>query len=976
MRRFLRSGLLLIAAICTMTAIAQQSTTVSGSVKNTKSKETVSAVSVTIKGTTTGTFTDDKGNFKLSTNQKLPFTLVFSSVGYANKEVAISSNNQEVNVDLETAFTLGDEVVVAASRLPERIIESPVSIERMGTAAVRNAAVPNYYDALANLKGVDMTVSSTFFRTVGTRGFNGSGNLRFNQLVDGMDNQAPGLNFSVGNIVGMTELDVDNVELLQGASSALYGPGGMNGTMLMNSKSPFKYQGLSFQIKTGVNHVDNAQRSAAPMHDWAVRWAKKVNDRFAFKISAQYVQAQDWQANDQTNLLRNNVLSTTRSGWRDLDPNYDGVSVLGDEASASMQALAQAVRAQVAAGGGGAAFGVIDNLLNAGRNPLQIAQAFGSNPALAPLAQFLPFLIPTSTAAINPWRNTFTGQNVSRTGYLEKDIVDYNAYNLKTTFGLNYKLSDKVEASFIGYWGMGTTVYTGADRYAIRNLKMGQYKFELKSDKWFLRAYTTQENSGDAYASTLAAVGVNSAWKGNTTWFQQYVGTYGAATMGLLPTAPGVGLGLLQAHGAARSVADAGRLLPGTPAFNAAFRQSITTPISRGGSQFADRTDLYHFEGQYNLSSLFNNAVEVLVGANYRRYALNSNGTIFADTAGTIGINEYGGYIQLQKKFGDIFKLTASGRYDKNQNFDGRFTPRITGLIKVAKDNNIRVSYQTAYRFPTAQDQWINLQTPSTRLIGGMPSFTTFFNFNNSPAYTAESIVAYRASLATGTPNPTLLKVQQPTTLKPEYVNSFEVGYRGMIGKKLLIDAYYYLSQYNDFIARVAVGRGVSAVAANAPVELASPFTTQNYSFVTNSTNTVKAQGWGVSAEWLLPKGYVLSGNVSSDKLQDVTPGLVTFFNAPPLRYNFGFSNPKFYKNWGFNVQYRWQDAVNWEGTFGSGVVPSFGVWDGQINYRFPETKNMLKIGASNIWNKYYRSAFGNPQVGGMYYVSFGYNVF
>lgn len=962
-----------------MTVNAQQSTTVSGSVKNSKSKETVSAVSVTIKGTTTGTFTDDKGNFKLSTNQKLPFTLVFSSVGYANKEVAVSSNDQVVNIDLDAAFTLGDEVVVAASRLPERIIESPVSIERMGAAAVRNAAVPNYYDALNNLKGVDMTTSSVFFRTVGTRGFNGSGNLRFNQLVDGMDNQAPGLNFSVGNIIGMTELDVDNVELLQGASSALYGPGGMNGTMLMSSKSPFKYQGLSFQIKTGVNHVDNKQRSAAPIHDWSVRWAKKVNDRFAFKISAQFVQAQDWQATDATNLLRNNVLSNTVPGNRLSDPNYDGVNVLGDEASASLGALAQAVRAQVGSQLGPLAptvFGTIDNLLNANFRPIQIAQTFNANPSLAPLTQFLPFLIPTSTAAGNIYRGTYAGQVASRTGYDEKDIVDYNAYNFKTTFGLNYKLSDKVEASFIGYWGMGTTVYTGADRYAIKNLKMGQYKFELKSDKWFLRAYTTQENSGDAYASTLAAVGINNRWKGNTDWFQQYTGTYGAALLGLLPTSPGVGLTSATAHAAARSVAEAGRLLPGSADFNAAFKQSTTTPISKGGSQFADQTDLYHLEGQYNLSSLFNNAVEVLVGANYRRYVLNSRGTIFADTTGTIGINEYGGYIQLQKKFGDIFKLTASGRYDKNQNFDGRFTPRITGLIKVAKDNNIRVSYQTAYRFPTAQDQWINLQTPSTRLIGGMPSFTTFFNFNNSPAYTAESIVAYRASLATGTPNPSLLKVQQPTTLKPEYVNSFEVGYRGMIGKKFLIDAYYYLSQYNDFIARVAVGRGTSAVAANAPVELASPFTTQNYSFVTNSTNTVKAQGWGVSAEWLLPKGYVLSGNVSSDKLQDVTPGLVTFFNAPPLRYNFGLSNPKFYKNWGFNVVYRWQDAVNWEGTFGSGVVPSFGVWDGQINYRFPETKNMLKIGASNLWNKYYRSAFGNPQVGGVYYVSFGYNVF
>ena len=118
---------------------------------------------------------------------------------------------------------------------------------------------PSFYDAVANMKGVDAVTSSMLFKTLGTRGFNGSGNLRMNQLVDGMDNQAPGLNFSVGNIVGLSELDVDNVELLPGASSALYGSGGMTGTLLMTSKDPYKYQGFSAQVKQGVNHLGDDQ---------------------------------------------------------------------------------------------------------------------------------------------------------------------------------------------------------------------------------------------------------------------------------------------------------------------------------------------------------------------------------------------------------------------------------------------------------------------------------------------------------------------------------------------------------------------------------------------------------------------------------------------------------------------------------------------------------------------------------------------
>jgi len=115
MRRFFANCVLVILALgLSISSFAQSSTTVKGSVKNAKSKEAVSAVSVTVKGGTTGTFTDDKGNFKLTTVQKLPITVIISSVGYTNKEVVVKSADQVVDVELEAAFTLGDEVVFVA----------------------------------------------------------------------------------------------------------------------------------------------------------------------------------------------------------------------------------------------------------------------------------------------------------------------------------------------------------------------------------------------------------------------------------------------------------------------------------------------------------------------------------------------------------------------------------------------------------------------------------------------------------------------------------------------------------------------------------------------------------------------------------------------------------------------------------------------------------------------------------------------
>ncbi|NJO26044.1 MAG: TonB-dependent receptor, partial [Bacteroidia bacterium] len=139
----------------------------------------------------------------------------------------------------------------------------------------------------------------------------------------------------------------------------------------------------------------------------------------------------------------------------------------------------------------------------------------------------------------------------------------------------------------------------------------------------------------------------------------------------------------------------------------------------------------------------------MITGINYRQNILNSQGTIFADTAGKINISEFGGYIQLRRKFFDVLTLTAAGRYDKHENFEGRFTPRFTAVLNFAKDNNFRVSYQTAYRFPTNQNQYINLNVGSGILIGSIPEFQTYYNLNTNPGYTAESVIAARTAGST-----------------------------------------------------------------------------------------------------------------------------------------------------------------------------------------------------------------------------------
>lgn len=896
-------GLFLMLTVCLLSLHSMaQSVVIKGNVKNANTKEGIPAVSVAIKGTQQGVYTDEKGEFSLSVS-KLPVTLVISSVGYEAKEITVSSASADVNVELATASTLGQEVVVSATRVATKILESPVSIERASATTIQGAPSASYYDVINNFKGVDMMASSLTFKTPTTRGFLGSGNVRFNQLVDGMDNQAPGLNFSVGGVIGLTELDVDNMELLPGASSALYGPGGMNGTLLINSKNPFKYQGLSVQVKQGIMHTDQKFRDVSPYFNWSMRWAHKITERLAFKITGELVQAKDWLAADYRNY--NKATGQFIGGDRITDPAYNGINVYGDEVARDIRPI-------------------INN--------------FASIPGYASLIATLP-----------------STMYVSRTGYTEKELIDPNTVNFKVGGSINYKITNRIEAILSGYWGTGNTVYTGSDRYSLQDMKMGQFKFELNSKNWLLRAYTTQENSGNSYNLTATTSFFNEAWKPTQQWLPEYVAGYLNSRLSL-------GMTDQQAHIAARNFADQGRPLPGTTTFNNLFNFIKGIPIGKpqsgapyGGGRFLDRSDLYNIEGQYNLSSVTKGFAEILIGGNYKKYVLNSQGTLFADSTGTIGISEIGAFAQVAKElFHEKLRLTVSGRFDKNQNFKERFTPRATALYRISKNNNLRLSYQTAYRFPSTQMQWINLFVGGDYwLIGGHKNFRSYYGLNSNPVY----------AIVNDVPTSEVVTV---TDLKPESVSSIEFGYKGLnLNEKLLIDAYTYYGQYQDFLTRRLV--------------MQNPTTTKKkFSIPVNSTTKVKTYGFGIGVDYRLPANFSIGANFSSDNLTDVPQGFQASFNTPKYRVNLKLANTGFGKNdrYAFNITYKWMDAYKFESDFINGTVPAINTLDAQLSYKIPKTRSVFKIGANNILNQYYVQGPGNPAIGGLYYVSFAYNVF
>ncbi|MBF2707129.1 TonB-dependent receptor [Flavobacterium soyangense] len=951
----MRNYLLILSLFFCSIIFAQN--TITGSVTNINNQPILGA-NIQVIGDKAGTVTDGDGKFTLNTSKNAPLTIEVTSVGYESKRVSVTSNIQNVSVKLTNEETQLSEVVVSASRTPERILVSPVTIERMGIKEIKKTASPSFYDGLENLKEVQMNTSSLTFKSINTRGFATVANTRFLQLVDGADNSSPLLNFVLGNLVGVSEIDVQSVELLPGASSALYGANAFNGILFMNSKSPFTYQGISTYLKYG----ETSQKAAGTneFHDFGIRMAHAFNKYFAAKANFTYLNGTDWFAT--------NYDDKTRPGVTRSDKNYDGINVYGDEVSANIYNIGQKIAA--------------------------------ANPAFAPL---LPTLANQG--------------NVSRTGYNETDLTNNKASNTKIDFSLHFRPlgNENLEIIWQSKFGYGNAVYQGGNRYYLNNFFMQQHKLEIKGKNFFVRGYTTTEDGGKSYDMQFTGWNVNRKWKSDSDWFTQYAVAYAKAVAGLVPIS-GLAGNSTASNAFARSVADTGRLVPGTAAFQNAFNQVIADPSILTGSKLVDNSKIYHSDANYNFKDIIKFA-EIQVGGSYREYQLNSHGRIYTDAISPINYNEYGAYTQLQKKFiNDRLKFTGSLRYDKSKNFAGSYSPRISFVYSGGenKQHNYRGSFQTGFRNPSTQDQYIGFNVGPAALIGSAPDNLIRFSetlpvataigqvlaggatkvlkglnaYNNS--YTASSVGGF--SVLAGA-NPVaaalLLRKANVSLVKPEEVKAFELGYRSQI-RNVNIDINGYYNVYNNFIGNLNVITPYYGTAQDSPNLLAGPADAGGqsvhalangnyrvYQLYTNTDLEIKSLGAGIGLSKKIFGNYEFGINYNYSQFnfdQAKDPSFEAGFNTPKHRVKASIGNEKLFDNFGFNASVRWNNEYLWQSTFADGLIASATVIDAQINYSLPKLKSVIKLGAANLGGKEYTQVLGAGAIGHQYFVSWTIN--
>ena len=927
---------LLFCLIALLTTTTMYSQTLRGKVVEQQNQATLTGAVVFQKGTSNGVTTDYDGEFSIKVSE-LPITLVVKYVGFADQELLVR-NADFILVEMSPG-DFGPTVIIKDTRITEKQKQNPLTVERMDLTAIKNSASGNFYEGLGALKGVDLTTASLGFRVINTRGFNSTSPVRSLQLIDGVDNQSPGLNFSLGNFLGAPDLDVFAVEIVQGASSAFYGPGAFNGVIKMETKDPFIHTGLTAQLRVGERQL------VEPAVRFAHAFSNKEGQKYlAYKFNVFAFKALDWAADNQSPIFNGGFLSTNPG-------RFDAVNTYGDEYFPAND-YAEDPNGKPGLGTFFRTGYRESDLVN--YNTKNVKANGSVHLRLKPeLEENSPELI----VAGNVGQGTTVYQGDNR--FSLRDILFYQGR-------IELKKKDKY---FIRFYGTGEDAGDSFDPY-FTALKLQD---AARTDENWANVYVKYWQ--DSIRSRVLDMSYpqyvqNPNWPAEPNFFivptdEQYAAWSAqhadslAYFHSLVENWTNNGTAGIPMSG------QFGFFQPGSALFNSNFNRitSSNNNEADGGTRFYDRSSLFHTQGEYQWEGA--GFIDYRIGGNARLYRPNSAGTIFTDDVEKIYNYEGGLYFGATRKFLEN-RLIVSGtvRLDKNVNFDGLISPAASVVFQPKKNHYLRGSFSSALRNPTLTDQYLNLNVGPAILSGnlnGVDSLITLASFN-----------AYRNTLETDS-----LKYFNIDPIRPEQVKTMELGYRGsFFDNKVYIDLGAYYSVYKHFIGYNIGLEATFDPTTNLPDEL------QVYRYSANSKNTVITQGLNLGLNYYFHEKHSFAANYSYNAIarSDENDPIIPAFNTPKHKYNLSVTGNKLFESnegncWGYGVNYKWIQGYLFEGSpqF-TGFINTYDMVDVQVNFNHIKSNIFVKLGASNVLNNKQVQVYGGPAIGRMAYLSVLYS--
>jgi len=751
-----------------------------------------------------------------------------------------------------------------------------------------------------------------------------------------VDNASPSVNFALGNFLGSSELDLRNVDLIVGASSAFYGPNAFNGVIKMTSKDPFFSKGLSAFVKSGERNILES----------GIRWAdaiknKKGNDVFAYKLNFSFLTADDWEANNFAPIDSSKVPETHYAG-------YDAVNIHGDEYDTKFDFR------EVSSPW---SFRGISLFYRNGYKESELldyeTENYKANMSMNFRLQ--PDKGPDSPELI--WSNNFSQGSTIFQGSARFRLLDVRYFTTRLELRKRDKFFLRAYATADG---IGDTYNPFATAQKLNEAS--------KSNELWKNLYT------DAWLGNFASNAVEMGFP--QIEIVDGTGSFDFEAYDAFFENPTVQDSLAVWHQKTVEIVNASSeqggkpyLEPGTPEFKEEFDRITSTLTSNGGSKFFTASEVYNVAGEYIFEPQF--VDKITVGGSYRLYTPNTKGTIFADTTDLFKIRnqEFGFYAGIEKKLLDNrLNIALTGRVDKNQNFNWISTPAASIVFKPTENDYLRFSFSSAIRNPTLPDQYFWLDVGPAIFAGSVDGYKDLLTIESFEDYALNDL------------NPDFLNYFDVAPIQPEKVKTFELGYRSVFFDDLYFDASYYYNIYDQFIG-YRVGLDIEFIEVNG-VRL--PLQSQVLRVTANAESRVTTQGAACGLNYYFKNYYQLAGNYTWSKLNTQTDDeIIPAFNTPEHKFNFSFSGRDVpisignfqSNNFGFNINYKWIDGFLFEGSpqF-TGIIPRYDLLDLQVNYEFQKINTTLKIGASNILNNLHFETVGGPLVGRLGYVKLTYD--
>ena len=291
---------LLLFVFLSSTSWAQSTGIISGTVVDDAGSPLPGAnVVVTGPQLSEATVANDNGSYSIPSLPPGRFTVTASFVGFEtlSKTVSVSvGKTTTTDFSLSSDVLWGDQIIVSASRRPEKVLDAPASVSIVNGEKLASIPTINVTESVQSEGGVDFVKTGLVQNATVIRGFNNVFSGSALTLMDNRIGRVPSLRVNVNSFIPVTNQDVERIEVVRGPAAALYGPNSANGVVHIITKSPFGSEGTSIGIGGGERALKNA----------SFRHASTKDGKIGFKISGQYFAGTDWEFSDPVELQANN----------------------------------------------------------------------------------------------------------------------------------------------------------------------------------------------------------------------------------------------------------------------------------------------------------------------------------------------------------------------------------------------------------------------------------------------------------------------------------------------------------------------------------------------------------------------------------------------------------------------------------------------------------------------------------------------